>query len=63
MARGGLMLAEHEKPTGGETNLPVPRGEKNFKALIQFPGSTHSTLHTDGIFKNTLPVKLFTTFD
>lgn len=46
------MLTEHMKSTGGEMSLAVQREEKNSKALILFPASTYSTLHTNGIFKN-----------
>lgn len=52
-----LMLTEHVKPTGGEMSLAVWRKEKNFKALIPFPGSAHSTLHTDAIFKTPLLIR------
>lgn len=48
------MLTEHMKLGGGEMSLPVQREEKNLKALIPSPGSTHSTLHTGGIFRSPL---------
>lgn len=47
-----LMLTDHVKSTGGEMSLAVQREEEHSKALTPFSGSTRSTLHTNGIFKN-----------
>lgn len=45
------MLIGPVKATGGEMSLVVQREEKNFKAFVLLPCSTHSKTHTEDILK------------